>query len=754
MERSNKLSTDEVFIDSLTEAVLANLGNEQFGVEELSKAIGLSRSQIHRKLQKILGKSVTQFIREIRLKEAYELLINEAGTAAEISYKVGFNSPTYFSTCFHEYFGFPPGEVKKRKSEAFGVQIQGYENDGIISIRPSEKRSSNKDKFHEIRNSNLTVFRSGSNRKQRNLWIVVLSISLILIIAYFSLFFFPRINPQNRSIFSSQVREKSIAVLPFNYLEGPQEKSLTDGIVADIQYNLSMMGDLRVISRTSMERFRDSKLSVKEISKELDVNFLLEGNVQKFDNDVKIHVSLIDGKSEEIIWTNVYQQNLESYFETQNRIASQVAAAMYVNITPEENQRILKVHTNNPTAYTFFIKAKEEHNKHWLYQDIVALDHAIHYYRQALDHDSTFANAWASLGMAYYDKIGLKYVYNQEWPFWDSLRIFSDKAIQYDNQLGVAYLVKSIYEYAINGEVDEAIEYIDLALQYDPNSSRSFEQKAILLWFGKAKHKEAIIYTTEASKRVSGIEQAKLYGYLERLYVEMGFNELAEKYIRSGYILRKNDTISSDIKKTEIIYANNLAFMEFAIGHYAKSIDLYEKSATLDTSQIISPVFLIAARQYDRAYDQSIRYLRITNGNPRMSDLHRIGFSFWQMGERKKAMEYFNLHLEKTLKAIEGKSVYAIRKYAYYDLAATYAFLGHVDSAFAALNNLKNAHTYPVYLVNMLKTDDPMFDNIRNDLRFTDIVDHVEERYQMEREKVGKWLIEMDLYDHTISEFL
>jgi AraC-like DNA-binding protein len=274
MERLNRLSTDEVFINSLSEVVLDNLGNEQFGVEDLSKAIGLSRSQIHRKLQRISGKSVTQFIREIRLKEAYELLIHEAGTAAEISYKVGFNSPTYFNTCFNEYFGFPPGEIKKRKNQIREVQRQGYEDDGSVSIRRGEEEFLYNNKFHETRKSNLSVIRSGSQSKKRNIWAVVLSISLISIIAYFSLFFFPRINPQNRSIISSRSSEKSIALLPFNYLEGPQEKNFTDGIMADIQYNLSMMGDLRVISRTSMERFRDTKLSVREISKELDVRLL------------------------------------------------------------------------------------------------------------------------------------------------------------------------------------------------------------------------------------------------------------------------------------------------------------------------------------------------------------------------------------------------------------------------------------------------------------------------------------------------
>jgi len=105
---------DQDFIQKLTNTVFENLNNEQFGAEELASQIGLSRSQIHRRLHQINGKSITEFIREIRLKEAHRLLEKEAGTASEIAYMVGFGSPTYFNKCFHEYYGYTPGEVKQR----------------------------------------------------------------------------------------------------------------------------------------------------------------------------------------------------------------------------------------------------------------------------------------------------------------------------------------------------------------------------------------------------------------------------------------------------------------------------------------------------------------------------------------------------------------------------------------------------------------------------------------------------------------
>jgi len=119
MEKSRTISMDQDFIQKLTNTVFENLNNEQFGAEELASQIGLSRSQIHRRLHQINGKSITEFIREIRLKEAHQLLEHNAGTASEIAYQVGFGSPTYFNRCFHEYYGYTPGAVKQRVNLEF-----------------------------------------------------------------------------------------------------------------------------------------------------------------------------------------------------------------------------------------------------------------------------------------------------------------------------------------------------------------------------------------------------------------------------------------------------------------------------------------------------------------------------------------------------------------------------------------------------------------------------------------------------------
>ena len=107
------LPKDQIFIRKLTEITLANLGKENFGIKELAHELGMSHYSYKSRLYAITNKTFKQFIREARLQKAFQMLQNEELTASEVAYKVGFSSPAYFNTCFHEFFGYPPGKVSK-----------------------------------------------------------------------------------------------------------------------------------------------------------------------------------------------------------------------------------------------------------------------------------------------------------------------------------------------------------------------------------------------------------------------------------------------------------------------------------------------------------------------------------------------------------------------------------------------------------------------------------------------------------------
>jgi uncharacterized protein (TIGR02145 family) len=109
--------TDQIFVNKLSEIILANLGDEDFGVKELIRESGASRDTLSRRLYSATGKTINQFIRETRLHKAMEMLQNEDLSVSEVAHKVGFSSLNYFNKCFYGFFGYSAGKVKKSGSE-------------------------------------------------------------------------------------------------------------------------------------------------------------------------------------------------------------------------------------------------------------------------------------------------------------------------------------------------------------------------------------------------------------------------------------------------------------------------------------------------------------------------------------------------------------------------------------------------------------------------------------------------------------
>ena len=126
-------SIDKEFLQKITEIIEENISNEKFGVSDLADKIGMSRSNLLRKVKKLTSLSVSQFIRNVRLEHAKEMMEEGIYAVSQVTYKVGFSSTSYFIKCFREYYGYPPGEVGKREIE---------ENEAFEDTRgPKKKRT-------------------------------------------------------------------------------------------------------------------------------------------------------------------------------------------------------------------------------------------------------------------------------------------------------------------------------------------------------------------------------------------------------------------------------------------------------------------------------------------------------------------------------------------------------------------------------------------------------------------------------------
>ncbi len=126
---------DKAFLNKIQQIILEHLEDENLNVERLAFEIGLSRSQLFRKLKATNGKSVNQFIREIRLIEAAKLIRKDEFTASEIAYRVGFSSPSYFNKCFHDYFGLTPGNYKEQSEEEIKKIVEKANSADIIFFK-------------------------------------------------------------------------------------------------------------------------------------------------------------------------------------------------------------------------------------------------------------------------------------------------------------------------------------------------------------------------------------------------------------------------------------------------------------------------------------------------------------------------------------------------------------------------------------------------------------------------------------------
>lgn len=245
------------------------------------------------------------------------MLQNNVATASEIAYKVGFSSPTYFNTSFHQYYGYPPGEVKFRNPlyDEDSEEIHAPNNKTPIETETTKRMLFTQPKF-------------------------LFAALAILLIATFAGFQYTNsetpISTENEV--SVTISENSIAVLPFKNMSGsPDNEAFCDGMTAAIISRLSKIKEIdKVISLTSMMNYKNNEKTATEIAKELKVHYILESGFQKSGNDIKINLQLIDGKSDKLFWSQEYNGSYDSIFKVQAQVAEMVARKLDANITAEE----------------------------------------------------------------------------------------------------------------------------------------------------------------------------------------------------------------------------------------------------------------------------------------------------------------------------------------------------------------------------------------------------------------------------------
>jgi tetratricopeptide (TPR) repeat protein len=487
----------------------------------------------------------------------------------------------------------------------------------------------------------------------------------------------------------------------------------------------------------AVEKYRNRAVDPSEIRRDLDVNYWVEGSVQKNENEVRLIVQLISTLTGKQVWTTDNIREWNNIFKVQSEIASAIAKEIEIKLSPEEKQDIEIALTSNLDAYDFYLRARHEHNNwflRWAQKD--KLDHAIRLYKNALELDSTFAAAYAGIGSALYARHLFPFT-DKTNVYLDSILYFANKALSLDNKQAEAYLVRGLYYEYKEINPQKALEEINRGLTYDPAHYQAYFFKANILTNDLGRYLEAIQDMHRAIGRKPGIEMQEMIWRLSVLYGDIGFYDKAKYFLDEYY----------KVTGGKPNYLANLMFIEQSYGHYTEAIKYAKEILKMDSSKL--PGFYIRRANYSTAicyqtlgqYKEAHRYFLKASipWNDRV-----LGYSYWRMGYKEEAIKEFNICIEGLLNSIEIHDWGAEHTSTHFDLAMIYAVIGEKEKAYKYLEEIKKRHCYPQWWVTLIK-DEPMFESIRSEHRFQEIVRHVEEKFQNEHNKVRDWLKKEDM---------
>jgi adenylate cyclase len=286
---------------------------------------------------------------------------------------------------------------------------------------------------------------------------------------------------------------KRLAVLPLVSLSSdPEDEFFSDGMTEEMISTISQIQELRVISRTSIMRYKKTDKSLGEIGRELGVNSILEGSIRKYGKKIRVTTQLIDVGSDEHMWSQSYDRDLSDVFAIQSDIAKNIADALKIRLLDEEKRRIQKIPTSSSEAHGLYLKGRY----FWNERKEPSLRRAIEYFEKAIEKDADFALAYVGIADCYnvLGEHGIVPVKEAA----EKARSFASKALELDDSLAEAHTSLASAFYSTKDFSRAEREFLK-GITLKPNYATAHHWYAIFLT-GKGEFEQAISEMRQASE--------------------------------------------------------------------------------------------------------------------------------------------------------------------------------------------------------------------------------------------------------------
>jgi eukaryotic-like serine/threonine-protein kinase len=504
----------------------------------------------------------------------------------------------------------------------------------------------------------------------------------------------------------------TIAVLPFENLSAdPDEDFFSDGITEDIITHLSKIGELRVISRTSVWKYKGAKTTIRDVGRELNASVILEGSVRRDRDRVRITGQLIDARRDVHLWAGTFDRRLSDVFEVQSEVAARIARELRVRLSPAEKERLARRPTADMAAYAYYSRGRVHYYRYTSEDN----DRAVELFLKAVERDPDYALAYAGLADAYVQRnqgIGQ----SEEW-LEEALRM-ARKALALDPELAEGHKALGLVLDSM-GDMEAGLGSYYRAVELNPNYAPVVSNIGAIN-FQKGRLDEALLWLTRAADLQPDVSR---YASLVSLqYLGLELDALAERWAARALRLQPDAVMPRIILAYLDLEAGRTGT---ARGRLAEVLEQHPDDANaLDAAgdaALAAGDLVQAGRHFDRLVS-----LTSWRGQPGT----KLAYVLQKLGERAKASELLERNLEFCLgladRIVPGHPV------PYY-LAEILALLGRPAEALDALERaLENG-----YVDRWMKSD-PLLETIRGEARFGELMAERGRRIEAMRRRVAE----------------